>query len=65
MKHEHEVTAGGYVELHAHSSHSLLDGVAFPQDLVARAAAYGMPALAMTGPNATPISASAVIPASA
>ncbi len=48
MKHEHEVTAGGYVELHAHSSHSLLDGVAFPQDLVARAAAYGMPALALT-----------------
>ena len=40
--------SGGYIELHAHSSHSLLDGVAFPEELVARAAAYGMPALALT-----------------
>lgn len=38
----------GYVELHAHSSHSLLDGVPHPEDLVAQAAAWGMPALALT-----------------
>jgi len=38
----------GYVELHAHSSHSLLDGVPAPEDLVAQAADYGMPALALT-----------------
>ncbi len=38
----------GYIELHAHSNHSLLDGVPFPEDLVARAAAYEMPALALT-----------------
>src|SRR5690606_35734951 len=37
-----------YVELHAHSSHSLLDGVPSPQDLVARAAACAMQALALT-----------------
>ncbi len=38
----------GYIELHTHSNHSLLDGVPFPEDLVARAAAYEMPALALT-----------------
>jgi error-prone DNA polymerase len=38
----------GYVELHAHSSHSLLDGVPSPQELVTQAAEYGMPALALT-----------------
>jgi error-prone DNA polymerase len=38
----------GYVELHAHSSHSLLDGVPSPQELVAQALEYGMPALALT-----------------
>ncbi|MGC9469214.1 MAG: DNA polymerase III subunit alpha [Anaerolineae bacterium] len=42
------MTTSAYVELHAHSSHSLLDGVAFPGDLVARAAEVGMPALALT-----------------
>ncbi len=36
-----------YIELHAHSAHSLLDGVASPE-LVARAADYEMPALALT-----------------
>lgn len=38
----------GYVELHAHSSHSLLDGVPAPEELAAQAAACGMPALALT-----------------
>ena len=38
----------GYVELHAHSDHSLLDGVASPEALVARAAELGMDALALT-----------------
>ena len=37
-----------YIELHAHSSHSLLNGVPFPADLAAQAAACGMPALALT-----------------
>ncbi|MCK4831237.1 MAG: PHP domain-containing protein, partial [Anaerolineales bacterium] len=38
----------GYVELHAHSDHSLLDGVPSPEALVARAAELRMPALALT-----------------
>ncbi len=38
----------GYVELHAHSDHSLLDGVSSPEALVARAAELRMPALALT-----------------
>ena len=38
----------GYVELHTHSSHSLLDGVTHPEALVAQAAACGMEALALT-----------------
>ncbi|HEY3413649.1 MAG TPA: DNA polymerase III subunit alpha [Armatimonadota bacterium] len=37
-----------YVELHCHSQHSLRDGAAHVEDLVERAAAMGMPALAMT-----------------
>ena len=37
-----------YVELHAHSDHSLLDGVPSPESLVLRAAELGMPALALT-----------------
>jgi len=37
-----------YVELHAHSHFSLLDGASSPAELVARAAALGMPALALT-----------------
>ncbi|MCU0522038.1 MAG: error-prone DNA polymerase, partial [Anaerolineae bacterium] len=42
------IKRSGYIELHAHSNHSLLDGVPFPEDLVARAADYEMPALALT-----------------
>ena len=41
-----------YVELHCHSNFSLLDGAAHPQDLVAQAAALGMPALALTDHDA-------------
>ncbi len=37
-----------YVELHCHSVFSLLDGAAQPEQLVARAVALGMPALALT-----------------
>lgn len=40
--------ASGYIELHVHSSHSLLDGVPHPEDLVAQAATCDMPALALT-----------------
>ena len=40
--------AGGYVELHCHSAFSLLDGASSPEALVARAAALGHPALALT-----------------
>jgi error-prone DNA polymerase len=41
-----------YIELHAHSYYSLLDGVSSPRALVARAAHLGMPALALTDHNA-------------
>ena len=37
-----------YVELHAHSFYSLLDGASPPEDLLDRAAALGMGALALT-----------------
>jgi error-prone DNA polymerase len=37
-----------YVELHCHSSFSLLDGAALPEVLAARAANLGYPALALT-----------------
>jgi error-prone DNA polymerase len=37
-----------YIELHAHSYFSLLDGASSPEALVARAAALGMSALALT-----------------
>jgi error-prone DNA polymerase len=37
-----------YVELHCHSYYSLLDGTSSPEALVERAAALGMPALALT-----------------
>ncbi len=37
-----------YCELHAHSNFSFLDGASHPEDLVARAALLGMPALAVT-----------------
>ena len=42
----------GYAELHAHSSHSLLDGVPSPEALAARAADLGIPALALTDHDA-------------
>ena len=38
----------GYAELHAHSDHSLLDGVPSPEALAARAAELGLHALALT-----------------
>ena len=41
-----------YIELHAHSTYSLLDGVSSPEALVARAAALDMPALALTDHDA-------------
>jgi error-prone DNA polymerase len=37
-----------YCELHAHSNFSFLDGASHPEELVARAAQLGMPALAIT-----------------
>jgi error-prone DNA polymerase len=37
-----------YVELHAHSTFSLLDGASAPESLIAQAHALGMPALALT-----------------
>ncbi len=43
---------GRYAELHAHSCFSLLDGVAFPPQLVERAAELGLPALALTDHDA-------------
>jgi len=41
-----------YVELHAHSYYSLLDGVPSPEELVQRAADLDMPALALTDRDA-------------
>src|SRR5690606_40834341 len=41
-----------YVELHAHSYFSLLDGASSPEALVARTAALEMPALALTDHDA-------------
>ncbi len=41
-----------YVELHAHSYYSLLDGVPSPEELVEQAAKYEMPALALTDHDA-------------
>ncbi|XNL25615.1 error-prone DNA polymerase [Longispora sp. K20-0274] len=40
--------AGGYAELHAHSSFSFLDGASTPEDLVAEAARLGLAGLAIT-----------------
>lgn len=42
----------GYVELHAHSCFSLLDGASYPEALIARAVALDMPALALTDHDA-------------
>lgn len=41
-----------YVELHCHSSFSLLDGAASPEELIARAGDLGMDALALTDHDA-------------
>ena len=37
-----------YIELHCHTNYSFLDGASTADDIVARAAALGMPALAVT-----------------
>jgi DNA polymerase III alpha subunit len=37
-----------YVELHAHSSYSFLDGASLPTEVAIRAAEYGYPAFALT-----------------
>src|SRR5678816_4536351 len=37
-----------YVELHAHSAYSFLDGASLPEELVSRAAELGYDALALT-----------------
>jgi DNA polymerase III alpha subunit len=41
-------TSSEYCELHAHSNFSFLDGASHPEELIARAAVLGMPALAVT-----------------
>ena len=41
-----------YAELHCHSNFSLLDGASHPEELVARAAELGLPALALTDHDA-------------
>jgi error-prone DNA polymerase len=41
-------TQVGYVELHAHSSYSFLDGASLPEELAVRAAELGYDALALT-----------------
>jgi len=43
--------AAPYVELHAHSGYSFLDGASHPEELVLRAAELGYPALALTDHN--------------
>ncbi|MGZ4412608.1 MAG: PHP domain-containing protein, partial [Gaiellaceae bacterium] len=42
------VAGAGYVELHAHSTYSFLDGASQPEELAARAAELGYEALALT-----------------
>ena len=37
-----------YVELHAHSSYSFLDGASLPEELAIRAAEHGYPSFALT-----------------
>jgi DNA polymerase III alpha subunit len=41
-------TPDDYCELHAHSNFSFLDGASHPEELIARAAQLGLPALAIT-----------------
>jgi DNA polymerase III alpha subunit (gram-positive type) len=38
----------GYVELHAHSAYSFLDGASLPEELAVRAAELGYDAFALT-----------------
>jgi DNA polymerase III alpha subunit len=40
-----------YVELHAHSGFSFLDGASHPEELVLRARELGYPGLALTDPE--------------
>jgi DNA polymerase-3 subunit alpha len=42
------MASGSFVHLHTHSEFSLLDGASRVEDLCARAASFGMPALALT-----------------
>jgi error-prone DNA polymerase len=42
---------GGYVELHAHSAYSFLDGASLPEDLVEEAARREIPAVALVDRN--------------
>ncbi|HEY7004527.1 MAG TPA: error-prone DNA polymerase [Gaiellaceae bacterium] len=42
------VSGTEYVELHAHSAYSFLDGASLPEELAVRAAELGYPALALT-----------------
>ncbi len=41
-------TPDDYCELHAHSNFSFLDGASHPEELIARAAQFGLPSLAIT-----------------
>src|SRR5918911_687107 len=41
-------TFGGFVELHAHSAYSFLDGASLPEELAVQAAELGYAALALT-----------------
>ncbi|MDQ2854451.1 MAG: PHP domain-containing protein [Chloroflexota bacterium] len=43
-----ETPGTSYCELHAHSNFSFLDGASHPEELIARAAVLGMPALGVT-----------------
>ena len=45
---EAHVSAPSYVELHAHSAYSFLDGASLPEELAARAVELGYDALALT-----------------
>src|SRR5437667_6265097 len=40
--------SGGFVELHAHSAYSFLDGASLPEELAVQAAELGYGALALT-----------------
>jgi len=43
-----KISGAGYVELHAHSAYSFLDGASLPEELAARATELGYEALALT-----------------